>query len=333
MPEPGYLRVADTAAALAALTRYGPSARLIAGGTDLVNLIKEGIERPDVLVDIGRLPLDTVRADGDGLWIGALTTMSAAAGHPELRSGYPAVAEALELSASPQIRNAATIGGNLLQRTRCPYFRAETKLPCNKRQPGSGCAASAGHDRTLAVIGGSDACRACHPSDLAVALVALDAELTTESPRGSRTLPLARLYLLPGDAPERETVLEPDEIIVAVRVPSSPAAARSGYLKVRERASYEFALVSAAVAVETDGALIRDVRIALGGVAPRPWRLYEVERRLVGRELTEPVVREALASALDEARPLKSNGFKIELARRSTRRALLELRDRGVVRT
>lgn len=270
MPEPGYLRVADTAAALAALTRHGPSARLIAGGTDLVNLIKEGIERPDVLVDIGRLPLDTVRADGDGLWIGALTTMSAAAGHPALRSGYPAVAEALELSASPQIRNAATIGGNLLQRTRCPYFRAETKLPCNKRQPGSGCAASAGHDRTLAVIGGSDACRACHPSDLAVALVALDAEPHHRIPAG-RPHPAAGAALppagrRPGTGDRTGTRRDHRRRQGAVL----PAAARSGYLKVRERASYEFALVSAAVAVETDGALIRDVRIALGGVAPGP---------------------------------------------------------------
>ncbi|WP_435174203.1 FAD binding domain-containing protein [Actinacidiphila sp. bgisy145] len=331
MPEPGYLRVADTSTALAALTQYGRSARLIAGGTDLVNLIKEGIERPAVLVDIGRLPLDTVQADGNGLRIGALTTMSAAAGDPALRSGYPAVVEALELSASPQIRNAATIGGNLLQRTRCPYYRAETKLPCNKRQPGSGCAARSGYDRTLAVIGWSDACRACHPSDLAVALVALNAELTIHSPRGSRTVPLAAFYRLPGETPERDSVLEPDEIVIAVRVPPSPAAACSGYLKVRERAPYEFGLVSAAVAVEADGTMIRDVRICLGGVAARPWRLYEVERYLVGRQLTESVVREALALALADARPLKSNGFKIELARRAACRALLELRGRGAV--
>jgi xanthine dehydrogenase YagS FAD-binding subunit len=324
--DPGYLRVADTLEALAALTEYGPAARLLAGGTDLVNLIKEGIEQPNMLVDIGRLRLDAVRADNDGLHIGAVATMSDVAAHPAVRTTYPAIAQALELSASPQIRNAATIGGNLLQRTRCPYFRAETVLPCNKRSPGSGCAAATGYDRNTAVIGWSDACRATQPSDLAVVLNALDAVVSTESPRGERKIPVADLYLLPGDSPERETLLEPDELITAVEVPASNVTLRSAYLKVRERASYEFALVSVAVAVEMAGPLVRDVRIALGGVAPRPWRLLETERRLVGQELTAPVVSWALATALREARPSGGNGFKVGLARRAACRALLDLR-------
>jgi xanthine dehydrogenase YagS FAD-binding subunit len=322
-----YQRAADPEAAIAALAA-DPRAAFIAGGTELVNWMKEGIQSPRSLVDINDLPLAEIAAGEDGLRLGALARMSDVAAHPAVRRGWPAVAEALELSASPQLRNMASMGGNLLQRTRCPYFRAETALPCNKRTPGSGCAALHGEHRAGAIFGWSEACVATHPSDVAVPLVALDARLRLRGPRGERVLAVADLWRLPGEQPERDTTLDHGELIVAVEVPASPAARRSRYLKVRERSSYEFALVSAAAALDLDdgeGAgrgRIRDARLALGGVAARPWRLPEVEARLRGAPLSLEGLRAAVAEGFGEARPLPGNGFKVELAKRAAVRAL-----------
>ncbi|MGF1626405.1 MAG: FAD binding domain-containing protein [Alphaproteobacteria bacterium] len=301
-----------------------PATSVVAGGTEVVNWIKEGIAAPRRLVDISRLSgLDGIEVDGQGLRIGALARMSSIAADPVVRRDFPAVAQALLQSASPQIRNAATIGGNLLQRTRCPYFRAEVELPCNKRRPGSGCAALAGADRFAAIFGWSSTCLATHPSDVAVALVALDATVHVEGPAGTRAIPMDALHRLPGEDPERETTLAPGEIVTAVAIPASSAARRSHYLKVRERASYEFALVSAAVGLDLDGNEIREARIALGGVAAKPWRMPEAEAALRGAAMTdEPALRRGIAVGLAEARVRRDNGFKVELAMRTALRAL-----------
>jgi xanthine dehydrogenase YagS FAD-binding subunit len=249
--------------------------------------------------------------------------MSDVAGHPAARRDYPALSQALLSSASGQIRNMASIAGNLLQRTRCPYFRAEIDLACNKRRPGSGCAALDGEDRFAAIFGWSERCIATHPSDLAVALVALDAVVHVAGPGGARQIPVGDLYPLPGDMPERETVLNIGELITAIEVPASPLARRSHYLKLRERASYEFALVSAAVGLDLDGTNIGAARIALGGVAPKPWRLSDAELALSGISLEdEPALRQVLDAGFADARPRCHNGFKIELAKRAVIRAL-----------
>jgi xanthine dehydrogenase YagS FAD-binding subunit len=300
-----------------------PGTQAIAGGTELVNWLKEGIETPDCLVDLNRVPgLDGVEAGADELRLGALARMSDVAAHEAVAHDYPAVAEALLASASPQLRNMATIGGNLLQRTRCPYFRAEVDLACNKRRPGTGCSAlESGEDRGLAIFGGNDRCIATHPSDLAVALAALDGRLETMTAGGGRTVAIADLYRLPGETPERDTILEPGELILAVVVPASALARRSHYLKLRERASYEFALVSAAVGVELDGSSIRAATVALGGVAPKPWRL--AGDALSGIDLEdEAALRTSLEPDFAAARPGQRNGFKVELARRAVVRAL-----------
>ncbi|TAM76286.1 xanthine dehydrogenase family protein subunit M [bacterium] len=316
-----YARAGDAAGAVAALAG-DPEAAFIAGGTELVNWLKDGIERPGRVVDINRLPLGQIEATSAGLRIGTLARMSDVAAHRAVRSGFPALAEALERSASAQLRNMASMGGNLLQRTRCPYFRAETDLPCNKRRPGSGCAAREGLNRTHAIFGWSDACVATHPSDAAVALRALEASVRVLGRGGERSIPLADFYRLPGDAPERDTVLEHGELIVGIDVPATPRARRSWYVKVRERASYEFALVSAAVALDLDGGRIREVRIALGGVAPMPWPLTEAERALAGLPLERAALARAVDGAFSEARPLARNAFKIALAKRTVVRAL-----------
>src|SRR5918997_1668647 len=258
-----YLQASDEGAAVATVAK-NPSASFVAGGTEMLNWMKDGIEEPDLLVDVNALPFKDVEVRGHHVRIGAMCTMSDVASEPAVREAYPALAEALEASASPQLRNMATIGGNLLQRTRCPYFR-ETSFPCNKRSPGSGCSALAGEHRMHAILGASDACVAVHPSDLAVALIPID-----------------DFYLLPGSAPERETVLQHGELIVGVEVPASPFAARSRYLKVRERASYEFALVSTAVVIELVDGTVSSARVALGGVAPKPWRGRGAAGGLVG---------------------------------------------------
>ncbi|MGI5467602.1 FAD binding domain-containing protein [Streptomyces sp. CA-132043] len=332
MDDFGYLRAADTDTALKALATL-PGARVVAGGTDMINLMKERIEAPQTLIDINRVGLSRIHADCRGLHLGALARMNAVLAHPTVRTTYPAIARALELSASPQLRNAATMGGNLLQRTRCPYFRAETLLPCNKRVHGSGCAAKDGHGRTLAVFGWSQECRATNPSDLAVALAALDAHVTLGNAHGQRTLPLTEFHLLPGRTPSRETALGADELLLSIRVPAPSADSRSGYLKVRERASYEFALVSVAATVELVGrgenTIIRRATLALGGVAAKPWRLRRTEEALVGAELTSRSIRLALADDFAEAQPLRDNAFKIELAQRAVVRTLLSLGDRA----
>jgi xanthine dehydrogenase YagS FAD-binding subunit len=317
-----YARAATLSDAISAAAQ--PDTMVVAGGTELLNWMKDGIVAPGRLVDLNDLSgLDQIDAGDHGLRIGALARMSDIAGHWAVRRDYPALSQALLSSASPQIRNMASIAGNLLQRTRCPYFRAEIDLACNKRHPGSGCAALEGEDRFAAIFGWSERCIATHPSDLAVALVALDAVVRVAGPSGARQIPIGDLYRLPRDTPERETVLEAGELITAIEVPASTLARRSHYLKLRERASYEFALVSAAVALDLDGTHIRAARIALGGVAPKPWRLSDAEVALSDISLEdEPVLRTVLDAGFADARPRRHNGFKIELAKRAVIRAL-----------
>jgi xanthine dehydrogenase YagS FAD-binding subunit len=318
-----YRRATDEGDALA-LAVARPGAAFIAGGTDLMQLWKAGISAPELVVDISRLPLDAVTAQPGSVAIGALARMSEVADHPLIRSDYPVLAEALLAGASPQVRNAATIGGNLLQRTRCPYFRS-SDLPCNKRQPGSGCGAREGENRLLAIFGASQHCAATHPSDLAVALVALDAVVRVRGAAGEKVLPVEELYLLPGDEPERDTVLAPGELIIAVELPRATEAWRSHYLKVRDRASFEFAVVSVAVALRVQGGVIGAIRIAAGGVGTKPWRLRACEAALIGAPPEEGVFRSAAERATEGARPLSRNGFKLELLRRSVLRALEEV--------
>jgi xanthine dehydrogenase YagS FAD-binding subunit len=297
---------------------------LIAGGTELLNWMKEGIVAPQRLIDINGISgLDRIEINDSGLRIGALARMSDVARHEAVVRDYPAVSQALFKSASPQLRNMASMGGNLMQRTRCPYFRADIELPCNKRRPGSGCSALVGEDRGMALFGWSESCVATHPSDVAVAFAALDAVIHVEGPGGVRTVPIGNFHRLPGDSPERETILEGGEVITAIDVPASAVAQRSHYLKVRERASYEFALVSAAVGLDLDGANVREARIALGGMAPKPWRLAGAEQALQGIALADiSALRQAVDGGFDEARPRRHNGFKIELAKRAVVRAL-----------
>ncbi|MFI8219928.1 FAD binding domain-containing protein [Streptomyces sp. NPDC085932] len=301
-----------------------PGTAFLAGGTTLVDLMKLEVVSPGRIVDINRLPLGGITLDHEGLHIGALERMSDVAAVPAVRRHYPMVAQALELSASAQLRNMASIGGNLLQRTRCSYFRDVT-TPCNKREPGSGCSALGGINRGHAVLGTSDACIATHPSDLAVPLVALSTTVHLASAHGTRTVPLETFYTLPGDTPEVENVLRPNELITGITVPRSPWAAHSVYLKIRDRQSYEFALTSAAVALQLRGRTIVNARIAAGGVGTRPWRLTAVERALTGRPVTSATFEAAVASAADGARPREHNRFKPALLRRTLIRALTEL--------
>jgi xanthine dehydrogenase YagS FAD-binding subunit len=315
-----YTRATDLDGAIQALAA-DPEATVVAGATELANWLKDGISAPSALIDINALPLAAIEAGPDGLRIGALARNADVAREGAVRAGYPVVAEALEKGASAQIRNMATVGGNLLQRTRCPYFR-ETSYPCNKRRPGSGCAARTGPHRGHAILGGSEACIATHPGDLAVALVALDAVVQVQGPAGPRSIPLDDFYLLPGETPERENLLRHDELIVAVEVSAGPYAARSRYLKVRDRESYEFALVSVAACLELDGDTVRAARIALGGVGTKPWRARGGEAVLAGRRLDADALAAAGAAAVEGARPLPDNGFKVTLAARAVARAL-----------
>jgi xanthine dehydrogenase YagS FAD-binding subunit len=317
-----YARANDLPAAIAAAGMKGTS--LLAGGTELLNWMKEGIAAPSHIVDINTLSgLDNIDLAATELRIGALARMSAVATHPEVIREFPALSVALEKSASQQIRNMASMGGNLLQRTRCPYFRAEVELPCNKRVPGSGCSGIQGEDRWLAVLGGSDRCIATHPSDAAVALAMFDAIVHVRGPQGTRAIPIDEFYFLPGDTPHIETALMPGEIIVQISIPRSGMTSSSHYLKIRERASYEFALVSAAASVDTEGKIIRSAKIALGGVAPKPWRLPSAEMALAGIALDdEEAMFRALARDFEVAHPGTHNGFKIELAKRTAIRAL-----------
>jgi xanthine dehydrogenase YagS FAD-binding subunit len=292
----------------------------LAGGTTLVDLMKLNVLTPQHVLDINELPLRGIDTS-DGLRIGALERMSDIAGQPGV---YPVITRALLLSASQQLRNMASIGGNLLQRTRCTYFR-DVAMPCNKRQPGSGCSAISGANRMHAVLGTSDSCVATHASDLAVALVALDAEIRLVSTTGSRTVKLADFYRLPGDTPEMENDLRPGELITEVLVPRLDWASRSTYVKVRDRQSYEFALCSAAVALDIQDSHIINARVAVGGVATVPWRLAAVEAALRGAPATPEAFEDAASVAADGARPLSANGFKVSLLKRTVVRALLEL--------
>lgn len=314
-----YTKVSDLPAALAAGRRGG---RYIAGGTTLVDLMRETVERPDELVDIDALPLRGISATaGGGLRLGALVRMAEAARDPLVRTGYPVVAQALELSASPQLRNMASLGGNLMQRTRCTYFR-DVSAACNKRQPGSGCAAREGYNRTHAILGTSDACVATHPSDLAVALTALDAIVDLLGPAGARSVPIGDFLLLPGSTPQNEHAIRPGELITAIEIPAHPRPLASGYLKVRDRESYEFALTSAAVALQVRGGVIREAKVAAGGVGTVPWKLHAVERHLVGQRPSPALWTDAARYAADGARPLRHNGFKVELLTRTVERQL-----------
>jgi xanthine dehydrogenase YagS FAD-binding subunit len=309
-----------------ALRGAGPDTAFLAGGTTLVDLMKLEVMTPERVVDINRLPLDGIALDGKGLHIGALERMSDVAAHPAVRQHYPMIAQALELSASAQLRNMASIGGNLLQRTRCGYFRDVT-TPCNKREPGSGCSALEGINRGHAVLGTSDACIATHASDLAVPLVALSAVVHLASARGTRNVPLDGFYTLPGVTPEVENVLRQGELITGITVPRAPYTARSLYVKVRDRQSYEFALTSAAVALQLHGNTIINARIAAGGVGTRPWRLTSVERALTGRPATLATFEAAVVRAADGAQPREHNAFKPALLRRTLVRALTELQE------
>jgi xanthine dehydrogenase YagS FAD-binding subunit len=305
----------------------GADTAFLAGGTTLVDLMKLDVMTPAHVIDINALPLRGVSTGRDGLRIGALARMDEVAADPLVLRDFPVIAEALTASASPQLRNMASIGGNLLQRTRCDYFR-DVHTPCNKRQPGSGCPAQIGQNRTHAILGTSAACVATHASDLAVALVALDASVRVRGADGERQVRLADFYRLPGDTPDVETVKAPGELVTEVTVPALPWARQSTYLKVRDRTSYEFALASAAVALDVRGNAIRDARVAVGGVATRPWRLPTVEAALRGRRPLQTSFETAARSAVDGARPLAHNAFKTVLVQRTIVRALLTLADR-----
>ena len=323
-----YSRASDVGAAVAEVAAE-PGATFVAGATELANWMKIGIQAPTHLVDINALPLSEIAVRQDGLRLGGLARMSDVAATPAIRQGYPVLSEALERGASAQIRNMGTMGGNLLQRTRCPYFR-EASYPCNKREPGAGCAALTGPHRLHAIFGASDACIAVHPSDLAVALTALDAVVHTQSPGAERAIPIGELYRPPGVTPDRETALEHGELIVAVEIPAAPFAARSHYLKIRDRESYEFALVSVAACLELDGPdkVVRSARVALGGVAYTPWRARAAEDALVGKPLTEASVAAAGAAAVQGAQPRRDTGFKVTLAERAVVRALTTIGER-----
>jgi xanthine dehydrogenase YagS FAD-binding subunit len=288
-------------------------ARILAGGTTLYDLMKMNVERPERIVDITALAMNDIQMEGDTLVLGALVRMSQAAEHEILRIAFPALQEALWRAASQQLRNMATLGGNLLQRTRCSYFRHGAPYACNKRQPGSGCSALGGISRYHALFGGSEACIAAYPGDFGTALVAFNAEIDILGPSGGRRIPLAALHREPGDNPERDTHLGTDELITAIRVPRSNVARASTYHKIRDRESYAFALVSTAVGLDLDGNTVRDVRIALGGVATRPWRASEAERFLIGRTLTPETARETGEIAFAGAATTDHNAFKTEL--------------------
>jgi xanthine dehydrogenase YagS FAD-binding subunit len=320
-----YQRAGDAAGAVATFAREQRRVMYLGGGTNLVDLMRLGVAEPELLIDVARLPYDRIepRPDG-GVRVGAAVRNSDLAAHPAVTRGFPVLAQALLAGASWQLRNLATVGGNLLQRTRCGYFQDISK-PCNKRRPGSGCPARDGDHRNLAIIGHSPACVATHPSDMAVALTALGANVEVQGLAGRRTVPMPGLHRLPGDEPDRDTVLEPGDLITAVEVPALPYAARSRYRKVRERASFAFALVSVAAALDVAGGRVRDCRLALGGVAHMPWRAERAEAALRGAPATEDSFRRAADEELALARPLRDNGYKVPMARDVLVRTLVEL--------
>ncbi len=298
----------------------------VAGGTTLIDLMKLDVMRPELVTDINGLeshtPSGRIEYGPRGLWLGALVRMAAAADHAAVRENFPVIAQSLDLAASPQIRNMATLGGNVLQRTRCTYFRDVSYKACNKRSPGSGCAALKGFNRPHAVLGASEHCIAAYPGDFAQALIALDAQVDIGGFNGSRTIAFAELHKLPGDTPHIETSLSPGDLITAFVVPPTPWARRSLFLKIRDRESYEFALASAAVALDLDGERARDVRIALGGVAALPWRAHAAEAVLKGQQLDDATLNAAAEKAFERARPQIHNAFKVELGKRTLVRAL-----------
>ncbi|MEI2414767.1 xanthine dehydrogenase family protein subunit M [Orrella sp. JC864] len=316
------LQQALQAAARASQAGQGASVRFLAGGTTLLDLMKLEVETPQAVVDISRLPLDALRdTAAGGLEIGATVRNADLAQHERVRRDYPVLSQALLSGASGQLRNMATTGGNLLQRTRCVYFR-DTAMPCNKREPGSGCGAIDGYHRNLAVLGTSAHCVASHPSDMAVALAALDAQVLLQSASGRRQLPVQDFYLLPGDTPHKENAMRAGELITGVVLPPPVPGARSAYVKLRDRASFEFALASAAVVAAVERGVIGHLRIVLGGVGTRPWRAHQAEAALQGRRPTRALYGQAAQAALEQARPLPGNAFKIELARRCVAHAL-----------
>jgi xanthine dehydrogenase YagS FAD-binding subunit len=304
------------AGASASTAQQGAEVRFVAGGTTLIDLMKLDVERPSRVIDINHLPLAEVQRTSDGgLKIGALVRNSDLANNADVQRDYAVLSQALLAGASGQLRNMATTGGNLLQRTRCVYFR-DTATPCNKREPGSGCSAIDGFNRTMAVLGTSEHCIASNPSDMNVALTALQATIVIRGANGERKVPIGEFFLLPGDTPDRETVMQPGDLITHVTLPPPKAGARSHYLKLRDRASYEFALASAAVVLASDGGTIRHARVALGGVGTRPWRSPEAEQALLGKPATRQTFAAAADAALRDAKPQSQNAFKVELARR-----------------
>ncbi|MBO8200659.1 xanthine dehydrogenase family protein subunit M [Streptomyces smyrnaeus] len=324
MREFSYQRATDVDGAVALLDA-DPDARYLGGGTNLVDLMRTGVERPGRLVDVRELPLDSIESTDDGgLRIGATVTNSELAAHPQVRRRYPALAQAVLAGASGQLRNMATVGGNLLQRTRCAYF-TDTSLPCNKRAPGTGCSAATGEHRNHAILGASAHCVAVHPSDMGVALAAFDAVVSYETAEGSGQVALADFYLPVGDTPHRETALPPGALITAVTLPPAPVAAHSRYRKVRERASYAFAIGSAAAALEVADGVVREVRLAFGAVASRPWRAGTAERVLSGRPPVASVFAEAADAELAAAQVLEQNAYKVPLIRNLVVALLTEL--------
>lgn len=313
---------AVAAAAKSKMAQQGASVRFLAGGTTLIDLMKLNVERPEDVIDINRLPLDEIgKLPDGGLKIGATVRNSDLAHHELVKRDYPVLSQALLSGATVQLRNMATTAGNLLQRTRCVYFR-DTAWACNKRDPGSGCSAIDGANRTLAILGTSDHCIAINPSDMNVAMMALEATIHVHSAQGKRQIPIGQFYLLPGNTPERETVLEPGDLITHVTLPPPAADANSLYLKLRDRASYEFALVSAAVIISMKDDKIARARIGLGGVGTIPWRSPEAEAALVGQPASEATFKKAAEAALRDAKPQSENGFKVELAKRCLLHAL-----------
>jgi xanthine dehydrogenase YagS FAD-binding subunit len=318
-----YARTDSAATAIATVARDS-DARFIAGGTNVLDLMKDTVETPSLLVDINTLPFTAISEHANFVRIGALARMSDTADHAAVKRAAPAVSEALLLSASAQLRNAASIGGNLMQRTRCAYFR-DVATACNKRAPGNGCSALEGENRMHAVLGGSVHCICVHPSDFAVALLTTDALIRTRGPLGERTIPIADFHTLPGDTPQIETILHHGELITSVDVPTSALAASSRYIKIRDRWSYEFALVSIAAAVTVEHGTIREARLGLGGVAPAPWRAREAEQSLIGSAPSEAAFERAATIALAHAKGYGQNDFKIRLAKRAVVRALAKV--------
>jgi xanthine dehydrogenase YagS FAD-binding subunit len=320
--QPTTVDQAVQSAAKSATAQQGAEVRFVAGGTTLIDLMKLNVERPREIVDINSLPLDRVDpSPTGGLVIGALARNSDVAHHPMVLRDYPVLSQALLSGASPQLRNMATTAGNLLQRTRCVYFR-DTAHACNKREPGTGCSAIDGHNRMLAILGTSKDCIASNPSDQNVALTALEATIQVQGPKGKRSIPIHDFYLIPGSTPNRENVLEPGDIVTSVTLPPPLAGTNSTYLKLRDRAAYEFALASAAIVMKVSGGKIQHIRVALGGVGTKPWRSFEAEKALEGHAPDRAAFIRAAEAALRDAHPASENAFKVELSRRCIVRAL-----------